>query len=310
MTAAAIALAVVLAQGAAASPPAQPQRPPEHFTVSSDGHPLAVWARIPPGPRAAILLLHGRTWSSIPDFDLQVPGFARSVLASLEAKGFAAYALDQRGYGATPRDPSGWLTPPRAAADVAAVLRWIAARHPALGRPALVGWSLGAATAQLAAVSTPALMSSLVLYGYAPDPEGDVPPDTSAGPPLRAKTTAAGAASDFISPKVTSPMVVKAFVETALKSDPIAADWRHEDQFTYDSSLIHVPTLVIYGERDPGVDAGTAERFVARLGTSDRQLVVVSGGDHCAHLEDTHDAWINAVANFTSKFFAKRRAGL
>jgi alpha-beta hydrolase superfamily lysophospholipase len=305
---AAIALAVVVSQASGASAATQsrpaPQPPaPQRFTVPSDGHPLAVWARIPASPRAAVLLLHGRTWSSIPDFDLQVPGLNRSVLASLQAKGIAAYALDARGYGATPRDPSGWLTPERAAADVAVVLRWIAARHPSLGRPALVGWSLGAATAHLAAVSSPTTMSSLVLFGYAPDPDGEVSPDApDSGPPLRAKTTAAGAASDFISPKVTPPIVVKTFVETALKADPVATDWRHEDQFVYNSSWIAVPTLVIYGERDPGVDPGAAEEFVARLGTKERQLVVVAGGDHCAHLEDTHDAWINAVATFVNRF--------
>ena len=30
-----------------------------------------------------------------------------------------AYGIDLRGYGETPRDPSGWNTPLRAAADVA-----------------------------------------------------------------------------------------------------------------------------------------------------------------------------------------------
>ena len=94
---------------------------PERFTVDSDGHPMAVWSRRPPDPaRAAVLLVHGRTWSSRPDFDLQVPGLRRSVMASLAAAGIAAYAVDLRGYSATPRDASGWLTPRRAAADVAA----------------------------------------------------------------------------------------------------------------------------------------------------------------------------------------------
>ena len=84
---------------------------PERFTVQSDGHPMAVWARRPATPRAAILLVHGRTWSSRPDFDLQVPGMKRSVMADLAALGIAAYAVDLRGYGETPRDSTGWLTP-------------------------------------------------------------------------------------------------------------------------------------------------------------------------------------------------------
>jgi pimeloyl-ACP methyl ester carboxylesterase len=286
---------------------ADPPDPLQHFTVQSDGHPLAVWARVPQAPRGAILLLHGRTWSSRPDFDLQVPGLQRSVLESLQARGFAAYALDARGYGGTPRDSTGWLTPKRAAADVAAVLRWVIARHPALPRPTLLGWSLGAAVAHLAATTTPSLMSSLVLFGYAPDPDGVIPADGDTGPPLKEKTTAEGAASDFLSPKVTPPSVVKAFVDAALRADPFVTDWRREDQFVYDSSRILVPTLVMYGERDPGVDPPTAERFVARLKTSDKQLVILPGADHCAHLEDRHDAWIAAVVNFVNRPAAAHR---
>ncbi|HEX7780997.1 MAG TPA: hypothetical protein VF424_17235, partial [Vicinamibacterales bacterium] len=46
-----------------------PVSAPERFTVQSDGHPLAVWGRRPAGTatvRGAILLVHGRTWSSRP----------------------------------------------------------------------------------------------------------------------------------------------------------------------------------------------------------------------------------------------------
>ena len=48
---------------------------------------MAVWARRPATPKGAILLVHGRTWSSRPDFDLQVPGLQRSVLASFVGAG-------------------------------------------------------------------------------------------------------------------------------------------------------------------------------------------------------------------------------
>jgi len=95
--------------------------------------------------------------------------------------------------------------------------------------------------------------------------------------------------------------VIRAFVETATKTDPILTDWRNEDQFVYDSGRISIPALVMYGERDPGVDPPAAIRFVSRLKNADKQLVVIPGADHCAHLEDTHDAWIAAVVGFLSK---------
>src|SRR5262245_59025459 len=115
------------AQGAAAKAPAATAPAIERLTVQSDGHPMAVWARKPAAPKGTILLVHGRTWSSRPDFDLQVPGMQRSVLTSLVAQGFAAYAVDLRGYGETPRDRTGWLTPLRAAQDVVNVMTWVAA---------------------------------------------------------------------------------------------------------------------------------------------------------------------------------------
>src|SRR5262245_36042720 len=117
--------------------PAPAQTAPERFTVQSDGHPLAVWARRPAQPKGAVVLVHGRTWSSRPDFDLQVPGMQRSVMMSFVNQGFAAYAVDLRGYGETPRDATGWFTPTRGAQDVANVLAWIAPRHPGLPLPGL-----------------------------------------------------------------------------------------------------------------------------------------------------------------------------
>ena len=38
---------------------------------------------------------------------------------------FRVFALDARGYGATARDETGWLTPNRAVNDVLIILDWI-----------------------------------------------------------------------------------------------------------------------------------------------------------------------------------------
>src|SRR5262245_5753232 len=66
--------------------------------AADDGHTLTLWAREVSRPKAVVLLIHGRTWSAIPDFDLQVQGGGqRSVMRSLNEQGFSAYALDLRG---------------------------------------------------------------------------------------------------------------------------------------------------------------------------------------------------------------------
>ena len=309
----AAALALMVAPGA----PAFAQTPPpaglpkalglERFTVQSDGLPIAVWARRPATPKGVILLIHGRTWSSRPDFDLQVPGMQRSVLQSLVNQGFLAYAMDLRGYGETPRDPSGWLTPTRAASDVLNVLAWIAAQNPSLPKPALVGWSRGAAVAEFAAQLAPSRISALVMFGFVFDPDAEFADDSVPDKPPMDKNTTDSALSDFVSPTVTPGAMVKAFVDQALKADPILADLKGDKEFNaLKPDHVSVPTLVMYGERDPGISQDDAGKFFARLATPDKQMVVLPGADHAALIEDTHDAWIAAIVNFLNRPPARR----
>jgi alpha-beta hydrolase superfamily lysophospholipase len=297
------------APGRAGAPASPAVPPPERFTVQSDGHAMAVWARRPAAPKGTVLLVHGRTWSSRPDFDLQVPGLQRSVMQSFVAHGYAAYAVDLRGYGETPRDATGWLTPRRGTADIVNVLSWIASQHPALPRPALVGWSRGAGMAAMAASApaSAARMSALVLFGFAFDPEAQFIDVTVSERPMMEKNTAEAAASDFISPKITPPAVVRAFVEQALKADPVLMDLKNDAEFNaIKVDAIKVPTLLLFGEDDPGVLQADAGKFFAALGTGDKQMVSLPGADHAAQIEDTHDAWIAAIVSFLNRPAVRR----
>ena len=120
------------------------------------------------------MLIHGRTWSALPDFDLQVPGERLSVMQALNEQGYSTFALDLRGYGKSPRDDSGWNTPDRASRDVVAALEWLA-REKRIGKPTLVGWSNGSLVSQLTAQRHPELISNLVLYGYPRNPASPAP---------------------------------------------------------------------------------------------------------------------------------------
>ena len=268
----------------------------DRATVMSDGHPVTLWHRQPVNPRRVALLIHGRTWSSRPDFDLQVPGLERSVMIALAARGVAAYAVDLRGYGSTPVDPSGWLTPRRAASDVANVLQWIAARHPSLPPPGIVGWSRGAAIGLLAAQAAPTRVSSLVVFAFAYDPDARFIDEARPAKPPVVRNTADDAAADFISPEVTPEAVVKAFVTQALSTDPVRANLSDDSQFNaIDPARIATPLLLIYGDRDPGIVRADAARFFARFASRDKKLMVLPGADHAAQIEDTHAAWVDAV---------------
>ena len=187
------------------------------------------------------------------------------------------------------------------------MLTWVAQQHPSLPKPALLGWSRGAAIAQMVAELSAPKISAVILFGFAFDPDLQFADADAPEKPLMDKNTTESAASDFISPAVTPPIVVKSFIEQALKADPVLVDLKGDGEFNaLKPERVIVPTLVIYGEADPGVAHNDAGKFFGRLAAHDRQLVVLQGADHAAQLEDTHDAWIAAVANFLNRPGVKR----
>lgn len=277
----------------AAAPPAEPARV---VVTADDGFALTMWRKTPAQPRRAVLLIHGRTWSGRPDFDLQVPGEARSFMDALVAQGYAAYALDLRGYGATPRDATGFLTPERAAADVAAALRTIG------GKPALFGWSRGSMVSQLTSQQHPELMSALILFGYPFDPDRKVPEQADPEAPARTPTTPEAAAEDFIAPGVISKRAIAAYVQAAVAADPVKSDWRREHEWNaLAPEAVHVPVLLLQAELDPLARSDAHARLFTRLRGCDREWVVIPGGDHAALLEDTAPRMIAAIRAFLER---------
>lgn len=278
-----------------------PPREAQKLTVDADGHPITVWFKSHAEPRDVIVLVHGRTWSGRPDFDLQSPGESRSLMDSLVQEGFAVYAVDQRGYGGTPRDDTGWLTPDRAQKDLALVLAEVGRRHTKLAPPSLLGWSLGSLVAQLTAQRDPALVSTVTLYGYPRDPARVYTAD-AAGKPARAKTTAKAAAEDFIVKGAISQAGSNAFAAAAVAADPIRADWRGSEQWNaLKPEDVSVPTLLIHGESDPYAPKHNQAALFQRLGHADRQWVILPGCDHAAHLERCGPRFVHAVTEFVRR---------
>lgn len=280
-------------------PAASPTR--EVHSVDVEGHPFAVWQKGETGRQGVVLLVHGRTWSTVPDFDLQVPGEDLSLMDGLIDGGFVTYGVDLRGYGETPRDPSGWNTPSRAAEDVAAVLSWIGGRHP--GTPVhLFGWSLGSMSSQLAAQRYPERVDRLVLFGYAGRPGSTRPVEEPEGQPARAPTTAEGAASDFITPGSISQLAIDTYVAAALEADPVRTDWTAGHEWNeLDPAAVTVPTLILQGEHDPISRSESQALLFEQLGTSDKAWVVIPGGDHAAFLESPRPYFLAALTAFLSR---------
>ena len=289
---------------AGAAGPAAPARAagagavaPERLVVTADdGFQVTMWRKAPPQPRRSVLLVHGRTWSGRPDFDLQVPGESRSFMDALVAQGYAAYAIDLRGYGATPRDATGFLTPTRAAADVAAALRMIG------DRPVLFGWSRGSMVSQLVSQRYPDTLGALVLFGYPVDPDRKAPEQPDPETPAKKATTAEAAAEDFIAPGVMSKRAIEAYVQAAVAADPVRMDWRRDTEWNELSpEAVHVPVLLLQAELDPLAKTEAQAKLFARLGTADRQWVVIPRGDHAALIEDTAPRMIAAIRAFLER---------
>jgi alpha-beta hydrolase superfamily lysophospholipase len=284
---------------------AQPAvRPPVRHDVVVDGHHLAVWQKRAAQPRAAILLVHGRTWSSLPNFDLQVPGERRSFMDALVDAGFDVFAVDLRGYGATARDGTGWLTPDRAVADVTGVLGWMQQRMtPAQRLPLyLFGLSRGAMVAAMTAQRRPEMLAGVILLGFGFDPDLQAAPTPGTARPERAANTADAAASDFLTKDAYTTATVSAFVRAALRVDPILVDWRDDNQFNqFRPAQMLVPVLLVHGANDPQAPMPIETKLFTRFGTPDKWWVILPGADHAAHLEKSSVELVRAIVSFTRR---------
>ncbi len=117
----------------------------------------------------AVLFVHGATYPGL-SFDLGVPGY--NWMDFVAARGFAAYALDIRGYGSSSRPrqmagPAGEAKPvmraPEAVRDILDAVDFIR-RRTGVTRVNLIGWSWGTVTAGAFAAEYPTMVERLVLY--------------------------------------------------------------------------------------------------------------------------------------------------
>jgi alpha-beta hydrolase superfamily lysophospholipase len=271
----------------------------EQLITMDDEHKLTLYSRSAENPKAAILLIHGRTWSALPDFDLVTAQEDLSMMNALVKEGMAVYAIDLRGYGKTPRDKSGWNTPERAAKDISMVLDYIDGRHKTLKGTTVFGWSNGSLVAMLTAQKYPEKVKNLVLYGFPIDTEMTFEDSLIGQMPHKKPTTAKAAAEDFIVPGTISKEAIDAYVKAALEADPVRADWNRLSQWNQlDATNILVPTLLLQAEYDPLANQDADALFFKKLATQDKQWVILSNADHAALLESARFRLYHAVVSF------------
>jgi alpha-beta hydrolase superfamily lysophospholipase len=271
-------------------------------TVLSDDHPMAVWEKKADHAKGIILFVHGRTWSGVPDFDLQVTGEDLSLMDGMIAQGYSTYAVDLRGYGGTPRDGTEWASPNIAAKDILNVLHWISVEN-GNRKVHLFGWSMGSTLSLLATQKNAKDIASLTLFGYWQDLDFKIPEDLSDLVLKKSINTAKNAASDFIIPGSISQNAIDRYVEMALEHDPIRVDWRYQSEYNnIDPTLITTPVLILQGALDPIAPTNNQAKLFTRLKTEDKSWVVISGGDHAAFLETPRKHFIHSFTEFISRF--------
>ena len=273
----------------------------KHY-VSSDGHPMAVWEKKTDSTKGLILFLHGGTWSSVPDFHLQVEGEDLSLMNGMAEQGYSSYAVDLRGYGATPRDSTEWVSPSVAVNDINNVLNWISKENKNK-KVHLFGWSMGSTLSLLTAQKNDEHIASLTVFGYWQDLDLKIPETTKYTRLEKSLNTAENAASDFITPGSISPKAIETYVKKALKFDPIKVDWRNESEYNYiNPSEINTPVLILQGEFDPFAPTERQEKLFKRLKTVHKSWIVIRGGDHAAFLEKPRKQFINSFTEFINRF--------
>ena len=287
------------------------------------------YAGTSPGtPGKAVLFVHGATY---PGAMFDVPG--SSWLDHAVADGYAAYALDVRGYGASTRpaalDAPARDNPPfsRAETAVANIADAIAVIRERAGVDAvdLVGWSWGTMTTGMYVSSDPGTIERLVLFApvYAcqrPDRiaalvDRDKPDTLRALGAYRTETRDEARQrwnAEIVADNVDDwrdPAVLNAWFDMMLADEPgdavrapngVLVDlWEaFNARPRYNAGAITVPTLVIRGTDDATAVRADGLALFDALGSADKQYAEIGRTTHFALLERRAPQLFDTVSRF------------
>ncbi|MEM8589190.1 MAG: alpha/beta fold hydrolase [Pseudomonadota bacterium] len=307
-----------------------------HFVASSDepGLRLHLRCHLDEAARVPVLFVHGATYASRL-FDIPHPG--ASWLRATTAAGFAAYALDIRGYGLSRSAAMETAAAPYARAtdairDIDDVVAWICARH-GVRTVRLVGGSWGSITTALYATTIGSgRVDRLVLYApilaevndgwraFLAEPEDAKLFNHGFGAARLITEAATRDRRDAEMPEGAAwrdEAVFQALVQSSLADDPQSE--RHDppafrapngtlldlwEAFNarpvYDPRAVKCPTLLIRGGADPTSTRSDALTLFDRLGAANKQYVEIANGAHFVSVEKRAPIVFDAVNRFLS----------
>lgn len=292
-----------------------------HFIASSDEPELRLHLRAHAEDqhRPPVLFVHGATYASRL-YDVPHPG-ASWLKATAEA-GYAAYALDIRGYGKSCVPGIADTAQPYARAtdavkDIADAVTWLCARHTC-NQIGLVGGSWGSiTTAMFASGPQKSQVAALVLYApifaetnpgwlsFLADPTDAAqfnPAFCGARTVCEGSTRARWDAEIPIGQDWRDETVFQALVQSSLSDDPNAAQrdppaflapngtlldlWEaFNGRPLYDPSAISCPTLLLRGGADTTSTRTDAQALFDAISAPDKRSVELARGTHFASAE-------------------------
>lgn len=273
-----------------------------HHILNEDGLKIALYEKRPKAPYVnvrPILLIHSATFSSLPEYDLQVKDY--SLMDFLAGEGVHVFAVDIRGYGNSEKpSPSEWVTTDVAAKDVHAAVKFVMDKS-GVDRINMFGWSWGTQVAGLYAQMYPDNIDKLVLsapFWHGLNVELDEVIDS------RRINTPASTVSDFLNMSYMDPEVIHEFTRLCMELDRITptGSWKDlkklRENPILDPTKIRAPVLIIYGKRDHLVIKEDVQKFHESLASDHKRIVVIENADHMAHLELNHHVFFSELAHF------------
>lgn len=259
--------------------------------------------------RPVLFLVHGSSASSVPSFDLTVPGVpGYSLMDAFAERGFDVWTMDHEGYGQSTRT-AGNSDIASGVEDLKAAFG-IVARETGQQRFHIFGESSGALRAGAFAMVQPERVDRLVLEAFTYTGQ-DSPTLAKRAEQVeyykthnRRPRDAAMLHSIFTrdKPGATDPAVADAFVAAEIPYGPSVPSGTYLDMTAYlplvDPKKLQCPVLVIKGEYDGIASTDDLLNFFRLLPSGDKQFVIVPGAAHSIVLGTQRKALWHAMDAF------------
>ena len=258
-------------------------------------------------PAGQILLIHGSTYSSH-EFDIDYQDY--SLVRRLAREGYAVWRLDIAGYGQSGTVEDGFLpdTAYAAADTLAAVDRIV--EISGQDKIDLLGWSWGTMIAGRAASEHPEHLRKLVLYA---------PILSGLGMKTQNKAfshnTWESAAEDFqrnpdgtFDDDLTDPVIIDMFCSSCWRYDGDSSPmgWS-KDAFVEENTeliplqQISIPTLIIYGDRDPYMNTDRLRTALNLLPEGSEQRMIQGGSHIMMYEKNCYHDFQDSIAAFLER---------